>query len=93
MVSETNAVSEELDKHRTFEVVLISAAAQEGYSTGDKTTKYVNNLIQMAAFLLPIILHTLTMVKADSPEYIQFVRSFSHLLDHLVAGICWTRIP
>jgi hypothetical protein len=30
MVTEVNAVSEELNKHRTFEVVLISAAAQEG---------------------------------------------------------------
>ena len=30
MVSEVNAISEELDKQRTFEVVLLSAAAQEG---------------------------------------------------------------
>ena len=30
MVSEVNAVSEELNKHKSFEVVLISAAAQEG---------------------------------------------------------------
>ena len=30
MVSEVNAVSEELNKYKSFEVVLISAAAQEG---------------------------------------------------------------
>ncbi|XP_076469926.1 kinesin-like protein KIF28 isoform X2 [Babylonia areolata] len=30
MVSEVNAISEELNKHKSFEVVLISAAAQEG---------------------------------------------------------------
>ncbi|PVD20791.1 hypothetical protein C0Q70_18952 [Pomacea canaliculata] len=30
MVSEVNAISEELNKHKLFEVVLISAAAQEG---------------------------------------------------------------
>lgn len=29
MVSEVNAISEELNKHKAFEVVLISAAAQE----------------------------------------------------------------
>ncbi|XP_021354273.1 kinesin-like protein KIF28P isoform X3 [Mizuhopecten yessoensis] len=33
MVSEVNAVSEELDKRKTFEVVLISAAAQEGVAS------------------------------------------------------------
>lgn len=42
MVSEVNAISEELNKHRTFEVVLISAAAQESsYEGPAKTTKYV----------------------------------------------------
>jgi hypothetical protein len=30
MVSEVNAVSEELDKHKSFEVVLIATAATEG---------------------------------------------------------------
>ena len=39
MVSEVNAVSEELNKHRTFEVVLVSAAAQEGGVGGTKGTK------------------------------------------------------
>ncbi|ELT99958.1 hypothetical protein CAPTEDRAFT_223727 [Capitella teleta] len=39
MVSEVNAVSEELDKHRTFEVVLVSAAAQEGALGTQKGTK------------------------------------------------------
>ncbi|XP_076448715.1 kinesin-like protein KIF28 isoform X2 [Babylonia areolata] len=34
MVSEVNAISEELDKHKSFEVVLISAAAQEGEGLG-----------------------------------------------------------
>ena len=38
LVSEVNAISEELNKHRTFEVVLISAAAQEGtYGTNAGT--------------------------------------------------------
>lgn len=41
MVSEVNAVSEELDKHRTFEVVLVSAAAQEGAFGAQKGTKLV----------------------------------------------------
>ncbi|CAH1778943.1 unnamed protein product [Owenia fusiformis] len=41
MVTEVNAMSEELNKHRTFEVVLLSAAAQDGTgsSGGAKTTK------------------------------------------------------
>ena len=39
MVSEVNAISEELNKHRTFEVVLISAAAQEGSMSGKSGTK------------------------------------------------------
>ena len=34
MVTEVNAISEELNKHRVFEVVLISAAAQEGTASG-----------------------------------------------------------
>ncbi|EDV21287.1 uncharacterized protein TRIADDRAFT_30614, partial [Trichoplax adhaerens] len=38
LVSEVNAVSEELDKHRSFEVILISGAAMEGISS-NKTTK------------------------------------------------------
>lgn len=42
MVSEANAVSEELDKHKSFEVVLISAAAQEGGHGSDKGTKYAS---------------------------------------------------
>lgn len=41
MVSEVNAISEELNKHRSFEVVLVSAAAQEGYSK-DRGTKWVD---------------------------------------------------
>ncbi|KAJ8302783.1 hypothetical protein KUTeg_019179 [Tegillarca granosa] len=39
MVSEVNAVSEELNKHKAFEVVLISAAAQEGGEIGGANTK------------------------------------------------------
>ncbi|XP_023930292.1 kinesin-like protein KIF28P isoform X2 [Lingula anatina] len=38
MVTEVNAISEELDKHRSFEVVLISSAAQEGGVAGNKGT-------------------------------------------------------
>ena len=38
MVSEVNAVSEELNKQKSFEVVLISAAAQEStYGTSNNT--------------------------------------------------------
>ena len=38
MVSEVNAVSEELNKQKSFEVVLISAAAQESsYGTHNNT--------------------------------------------------------
>ena len=40
LVSEVNAISEELNKHRAFEVVLISAAAQEGqYGSSGAGTK------------------------------------------------------
>lgn len=39
MVSEVNAVSEELNKQKSFEVVLISAAAQEStYGTLNSTS-------------------------------------------------------
>ncbi|KAK7114935.1 hypothetical protein V1264_000908 [Littorina saxatilis] len=37
MVSEVNAISEELNKQKSFEVVLISAAAQEGSGKGQGT--------------------------------------------------------
>ncbi|XP_033755330.1 kinesin-like protein KIF28P isoform X3 [Pecten maximus] len=41
MVSEVNAVSEELDKRKSFEVVLISAAAQEGVDVSSNNgTRY-----------------------------------------------------
>lgn len=40
MVTEVNAISEELDKQRTFEVVLLSAAAQEGIYGSSKTAKW-----------------------------------------------------
>lgn len=40
MVSEVNAVSEELNKHKSFEVVLISAAAQEEEFDSQSGTKY-----------------------------------------------------
>ncbi|XP_060596414.1 kinesin-like protein KIF28 [Ruditapes philippinarum] len=44
MVSEVNAVSEELNKQKSFEVVLISAAAQEStYGTQNSTS--VNNVL------------------------------------------------
>lgn len=39
MVSEVNAISEELNKQKSFEVVLISAAAQESaYGTQNTTS-------------------------------------------------------
>ncbi len=37
MVNEVNAVSEELDKHKGFEIVLLSEEAQEG---NNRETKY-----------------------------------------------------
>lgn len=49
MVSEVNAVSEELNKQKSFEVVLISAAAQEGgditQSHASKVTVKMKNLL------------------------------------------------
>ncbi|XP_061166469.1 kinesin-like protein KIF28 isoform X2 [Saccostrea echinata] len=49
MVSEVNAVSEELNKQKSFEVVLISAAAQEGgditQSNASKVTVKMKNLL------------------------------------------------
>ncbi|KAK3085516.1 hypothetical protein FSP39_004469 [Pinctada imbricata] len=49
MVSEVNAVSEELDKHKSFEVVLIAAAAQEGgditQSQGTRVMVKMKNLL------------------------------------------------
>ena len=39
MVTEVNAISEELNKQRTFEVVLISASAQEGVHGSNKGTR------------------------------------------------------
>ncbi|XP_064610352.1 kinesin-like protein KIF28 [Liolophura sinensis] len=39
MVSEVNAVSEELNKHKSFEVVLISSVAQEGMYGANQGTK------------------------------------------------------
>ncbi|XP_048735911.1 kinesin-like protein KIF28 isoform X5 [Ostrea edulis] len=49
MVSEVNAVSEELNKQKSFEVVLISAAAQEGgdvtQSQASKVTVKMKNLL------------------------------------------------
>ncbi|KAL3859056.1 hypothetical protein ACJMK2_009292 [Sinanodonta woodiana] len=43
MVSEVNAVSEELNKHKSFDVVLISAAAQEdGYNDKSNSTNSVH---------------------------------------------------
>ena len=50
MVSEVNAISEELNKHKSFEVVLISAAAQEGSGKG-QGTQYVNLTVLV---LLPL---------------------------------------
>lgn len=47
MVSEVNAVSEELNKHKAFEVVLISAAAQEGGEIGGANTKYVDHCLYL----------------------------------------------
>ncbi|XP_035680266.1 kinesin-like protein KIF28P isoform X7 [Branchiostoma floridae] len=47
MVSEVNAISEELNKHRTFEVILISGAAMEGYGSkkGAKVVVKMKNLL------------------------------------------------
>jgi len=36
MVSEVNAISEELEKYRSFEVVLLSAAARGNTTTGSR---------------------------------------------------------
>ena len=46
MVSEVNAVSEELNKHKSFEVVLISAAAQQQAEgkTGESGSQWVTKL-------------------------------------------------
>ena len=41
MVTEVNAVSEELNKHRTFEVILISSSAQEDVYGEKKATRFV----------------------------------------------------
>ena len=55
MVSEVNAISEELNKHKSFEVVLISAAAQEGSGKG-QGTQYVNltalELFNLSSFVV-----------------------------------------
>ena len=41
LVTEVNAISEEINKQRTFEVVLISAAAQEGGLNSNVGTQLV----------------------------------------------------
>lgn len=52
MVSEVNAVSEELNKQISFEVVLISAAAQEGGDiTQSHASKYVYQLLCCSSFI------------------------------------------
>ncbi|KAK2181347.1 hypothetical protein NP493_403g07034 [Ridgeia piscesae] len=54
LITEVNAVSEELDKHRTFEVVLISAAAQEGglnSTTGTKVMVKMKDLLTKNTWL------------------------------------------
>lgn len=52
MVSEVNAVSEELNKQKSFEVVLISAAAQEGGDiTQSHASKYVYQLLCCSSFI------------------------------------------
>ncbi|XP_077982390.1 kinesin-like protein KIF28 isoform X2 [Glandiceps talaboti] len=45
MVSEANAVSEELNKHKSFEVVLLSGAAQEGSGKETKVMVKMKNLL------------------------------------------------
>ncbi|XP_052232106.1 kinesin-like protein KIF28 isoform X2 [Dreissena polymorpha] len=54
MVSEVNAISEELNKHKSFEVVLISAAAQEaayGTTTSTSVTVKMKNLLNENTWL------------------------------------------
>lgn len=51
MVSEVNAVSEELNKQKSFEVVLISAAAQEG---GDITQSHASKYVYQLYIILLI---------------------------------------
>ncbi|XP_071824596.1 kinesin-like protein KIF28 isoform X3 [Apostichopus japonicus] len=45
MVNEVNGVSEELNKHKNFEIVLISGAAQEGNNKETKVTVKMKNLL------------------------------------------------
>ncbi|XP_071958666.1 kinesin-like protein KIF28 [Antedon mediterranea] len=45
MVNEVNAVSEELNKHRSFEIVLISGAAQEGKDKETEVMVKMKNLL------------------------------------------------
>ena len=42
MINEVNAVSEELNKHKAFEIVLISGAAQEGSNKETKQVLFLN---------------------------------------------------
>ncbi|KAJ8041556.1 Kinesin-like protein KIF28P [Holothuria leucospilota] len=45
MVNEVNAVSEELNKHKNFEIILISGAAQEGNNKETKVVVKMKNLL------------------------------------------------
>ncbi|EDO35613.1 predicted protein [Nematostella vectensis] len=51
LVSEINAVSEELDKQKTFEVVLVSGAAQGNIGTGTKVMVKMKNLLNENVWL------------------------------------------
>jgi pSer/pThr/pTyr-binding forkhead associated (FHA) protein len=45
LVSQVNAVSEEMNKHKTFEVIILSAAAQQGRGTKPKVSVKMKNLL------------------------------------------------
>ncbi|XP_064640023.1 kinesin-like protein KIF28 isoform X2 [Lineus longissimus] len=64
MVTEVNAISEELDKHRTFEVVLISGAAQESSFKENKSTnaEQKQNMRRMSVFQMVKLQQTLVVM-------------------------------
>lgn len=51
MINEVNAVSEELNKHKAFEIVLISGAAQEGTNKETKVMVKMKNLLNSNVWL------------------------------------------
>ncbi|XP_062501904.1 kinesin-like protein KIF28 isoform X2 [Corticium candelabrum] len=51
LVSQVNAISEELNKHKAFEVIILSAAAQEGKGTKPKVMVKMKNLMNSNVWL------------------------------------------